>query len=256
MNEQRNQLPQLKIASPCSADWDSMVGDERVRFCGQCNLHVYNISEMSRDAASALISSTDGRLCARFYRRSDGTVLTRDCPTGLRAIRARASRAAGAALSTILSLFSGVSAQTTSSAHPQDPSRPPITIKRTFKFDTQDDAASLTGTVYDQTGEAVIPGAKITLLNNITKKEQATISNEEGVFRIEGLEFGEYILSVESVGFRTVSIQLYLSFRELAQVDVILEVLTATMGEIVVFSEEKELENETPPPLGTIKPRS
>ncbi len=35
-------LENVRIASPCSASWDDMVGDERVRFCGQCTKNVYN----------------------------------------------------------------------------------------------------------------------------------------------------------------------------------------------------------------------
>src|SRR5262245_30602687 len=39
-------LARLRIASPCSADWDEMTGDDRVRFCGRCRKNVYNLSEM------------------------------------------------------------------------------------------------------------------------------------------------------------------------------------------------------------------
>ncbi len=59
-----------------------MHGDERVRFCDQCSLHVYNLSAMSRQAAEALISEKEGHLCVRLYRRADGTVLTTDCGGG------------------------------------------------------------------------------------------------------------------------------------------------------------------------------
>jgi len=68
-----------------------MIGSEQMRFCGQCNLNVYNLSGMTRDAAESLIARNEGRLCVRFYRRADGSILTRDCPVGLRAIRDRVS---------------------------------------------------------------------------------------------------------------------------------------------------------------------
>ena len=35
-------LQDIRIASPCPADWDKMVGDERVRHCSECNFNVYN----------------------------------------------------------------------------------------------------------------------------------------------------------------------------------------------------------------------
>jgi hypothetical protein len=40
-------LNDLRIASPCSANWDEMVGDNRQRFCGDCKLNVYNLSGMT-----------------------------------------------------------------------------------------------------------------------------------------------------------------------------------------------------------------
>ena len=59
-----------------------MVGDERVRFCGQCQKHVYNFSAMTPQEIAAVVREKEGRLCARFYRRADGTMLTADCPLG------------------------------------------------------------------------------------------------------------------------------------------------------------------------------
>ena len=73
---------QLRIASPCRAPWDNMDGDERVRFCRECNRNVYNLSAMSEPEAHALIAQREGRVCVRFYQRRDGTVLTTDCPVG------------------------------------------------------------------------------------------------------------------------------------------------------------------------------
>jgi hypothetical protein len=66
-----------------------MAGDDRVRFCSHCSLHVYNLSAMSRHQAEDLIAVREGRTCVRLYRRADGTVLTQDCPVGLRAWRRR-----------------------------------------------------------------------------------------------------------------------------------------------------------------------
>ncbi|HEU4409362.1 MAG TPA: hypothetical protein VFS43_29150 [Polyangiaceae bacterium] len=86
---ERFSLEGLRIASPCQADWDAMAGDERVRFCGQCQKNVYNLSGMARDEAEALVQGAEGKLCVRMYRRDDGTVLTSDCPEGVRRKRRR-----------------------------------------------------------------------------------------------------------------------------------------------------------------------
>ncbi len=85
-------LDRIQIAAPCSADWEGMSGDERVRHCGECKLNVYNISEMRREEAERLITTTEGRLCVRLYRRRDGTVITNNCPVALRRIQKKLTR--------------------------------------------------------------------------------------------------------------------------------------------------------------------
>jgi hypothetical protein len=76
-------LDDVRIASPCRANWDEMSGDERVRFCSMCKLNVYDLSNMAEREALALIARNEGgRVCARLWRRKDGTVITSDCPEG------------------------------------------------------------------------------------------------------------------------------------------------------------------------------
>src|SRR5689334_8976034 len=85
-------LSELRIASPCPADWANMKGSDQVRHCTMCRLNVYNLSEMTTAEAEQLIRTTEGRLCARFYKRPDGTVITKDCPRGLADFGHRVSR--------------------------------------------------------------------------------------------------------------------------------------------------------------------
>jgi hypothetical protein len=75
----------LRVASPCDASWETMTGDERMRHCGSCERTVYNLAGMSRVEIDALLAAREGSICARFYQRFDGTVLTADCPRGVRA---------------------------------------------------------------------------------------------------------------------------------------------------------------------------
>jgi hypothetical protein len=82
-------LENVGIAAPCSADWDQMVGDDRVRFCRSCEKNVYNLSALPRDEAEALLAARDGKMCVRLYKRADGTVLTSDCPVGVKRRRRR-----------------------------------------------------------------------------------------------------------------------------------------------------------------------
>jgi hypothetical protein len=81
-------VDRIEIPTPCSVPWDSMYGDQRVRHCGSCRKNVYNISEMTRAQALELIASREP-VCVRIYRRPDGTVLTNDCWSQLRAARRR-----------------------------------------------------------------------------------------------------------------------------------------------------------------------
>ncbi|HEY0385781.1 MAG TPA: hypothetical protein VGC64_07195 [Pyrinomonadaceae bacterium] len=108
MKKHTNPLDQVRVAAPCPSDWERMVGNERVRFCAQCSLNVYNLSGMTRAEAERLIGSSEGRLCVRFYRRADGTILTKNCPVGLRALKQRMTRMATALASLLLSFLAGV----------------------------------------------------------------------------------------------------------------------------------------------------
>lgn len=103
-------LNNLKVASPCPADWNGMYGNDRKRFCGECKLNVYNLSGMTRDDAENLILQSEGRLCVRFYQRTDGTVITKDCPVGLAKVRQKMTRFAVAACSLVLTFFAGIAA--------------------------------------------------------------------------------------------------------------------------------------------------
>ncbi len=112
-NDDSNLLNQIQIAAPCHADWESMTGDERKRFCGDCKLNVYNVSSMSTKDAAQLIRESEGEACLRLYRRKDGTIITDNCPVGLRNLRNRvlAKTAAVTALFALLGLASGAQAQ-------------------------------------------------------------------------------------------------------------------------------------------------
>ncbi|SRR6266567_2408642 len=110
MTKQSDPVNNLRIASPCAVGWEGMSGDDRLRFRSLCNLHVYNISEMTSEQIRSLVISTEDRICARLYRRADGTVITRACPIGLRALRSRVSKVA-APFAAILSMCTGAIAQ-------------------------------------------------------------------------------------------------------------------------------------------------
>ena len=117
-----NHLKHVRVASPCKADWDEMIGTDRMRFCGQCSLNVYNLSAMTRDEAESLIAANEGRLCVRFYRRRDGSIITQDCPVDFRAVRARVSYWLKAAAAAVLTFSATIGLQSLLSRfHPLEP---------------------------------------------------------------------------------------------------------------------------------------
>jgi hypothetical protein len=86
------QLSQVRIATPCTADWDAMYGDEKVRYCAQCRLNVYNLSAMDVEEAAEKLAENGDSVCLRLYRRADGKLLTKDCPVGVESRRAARRR--------------------------------------------------------------------------------------------------------------------------------------------------------------------
>jgi len=86
-----------------------MFGNDRMRFCGQCKLNVYNLSGMSRQEAEDLVTNAEGRLCVRFYRRIDGTIITENCPVGWARVKQRAKVYVTAAFSLLMTMLAGLS---------------------------------------------------------------------------------------------------------------------------------------------------
>jgi hypothetical protein len=82
-------LPVLRVGAPCPLRWEDMAGDDRTRFCGKCQQHVYNVESLTPDEVRALVQQREGRVCVRLRRRSDGTMITRDCWYVVRRARER-----------------------------------------------------------------------------------------------------------------------------------------------------------------------
>ena len=89
MKKRLSILDNLEIARPCNASWDEMNGSEKERFCQSCQMSVFNISDMTRIEAEKFLSERrpSARVCTKFYRRADGTILTDNCPKSLRKAR-------------------------------------------------------------------------------------------------------------------------------------------------------------------------
>jgi hypothetical protein len=226
-------IRRMRVASPCPVGWDSMSGDERVRFCRLCQLNVYNISELTGEEVRALVEKSEGRICGRIYRRADGTVLTRDCRVGLRALRRRAARVAGAALAALLSLASVGFGQKKDSL--KDDACPPVKLKLKREA-AKGQKATVSGVVVDPIG-AVIPGATVSLIDEKTKKQTQVVTNDEGKFDVRDLAAGSYTLQIEATGFKQLVVKRFdLKDEESVRVDVDLNVAgdMVTVGVIAI----------------------
>jgi hypothetical protein len=233
----------LRIASPCPVGWERMFGDERRRFCNLCNLDVYNISEMTGEQVRDLIMNTEGRICARLYHRTDGSVMTRDCPVGLRALKRRVCRAAGAAFAAILSMCSVAFAQSSSRKDQSCDHVSQLRIKRTAPKGEREIFA---GVITDEFC-GVIPGAKVSLVNEQSKRKLKTSTTDLGEFGFSSLPAGKYTVEVSADGFVTFRLEhLEINSNEVARADISLEVAgrTAVVG-IMVATPSIEYSNGT-----------
>lgn len=226
-------IDRLRIASPCPVGWDQMAGDNRVRFCDQCQLNVYNIAELSRTEVKELIASSEGRICARLFRRADGTVLIKDCPVGLRALRLRVSKRVAAVFAAIASISSLGSAQQSNKVE-KTSCTPQTRITR-----TDSSTSAISGTTLDPAG-AIIAGAEITLTNLETLERKTTTSKDKGQFEFPALTPGSYSLEAVAPYFRTHKVlNVVVDEKKLNKVDLTLEladdVLTGVVDVTQVF---------------------
>lgn len=75
-----NALDAVAIPTHCPVSWDEMEGNDRTRFCAQCQQKVHDVSELTTAEAIALLGA-EKPPCLRIYRRDDGRVMTADCAT-------------------------------------------------------------------------------------------------------------------------------------------------------------------------------
>jgi ankyrin repeat protein len=186
----------ITIPTACNADWDSMVGNDQVRFCEHCNLHVNDLSAMTRQAAMRLVARSQGRLCVRFIQRPDGEILTRTVPEKLHRIGRRVSRIAAGAFTATLSL-STAPAQTGSES---TSSVPPAKAAIARTITQPEGGGSLSGIISDPSG-AVVSGAVLTLTNPRASQAFIITTADDGAYRFSLLEEGRYSLAVEAPSF-------------------------------------------------------
>ena len=190
---------QINITSPCTADWDSMIGNDQIRFCHHCQLSVHNLSQMASKEIRRLVARSRGRLCVR-YSPLGGSVHSGLPTPVLYRIGRRTSLLAAGAFSASLSLSSVIAGdlQTRQTGSAYRVAAVAATKEGANAFTSQ--GGTISGTIFDP-NNAVIPGATVSLSNAQSKLAISTVTNDQGEYKFDGLEAGTYSLKVEASGF-------------------------------------------------------
>jgi hypothetical protein len=130
-------------------------------------------------------------------------MLTRDCPTGLRALRRRASRAAAAMVAALLSLPAfafGRSEDTGVKTHG-------LKVKLTTEQASAPQKVVFAGVVLANDDDGVLPGVSVTLRDEATGSVVTTVTDRNGVFTFMSLSDGTYRAELALPGFQRASIE-------------------------------------------------
>lgn len=188
---------QIRVTSPCNTPWESMLGNDRVRFCEHCHLSVHNLDLASRKQTRRLIAKSRGRLCVRYLEPVSRSENVSRAPV-LHQINRRTARIAASAVSAALG-FSSVMA---ANVHPKETaySVEVISVESAVERFSNAGSGTLRGYVFDPKGDA-IAGASVSVTNAETMEGRYSISGGDGQYRFEGLTPGSYHLTIKAQGF-------------------------------------------------------
>lgn len=197
-------LKQIEVKDHCTQDWNEMTGNAEVRFCSHCNLHVNNLSAMTRKQALKLVRESDGRLCVRYVQNPvDKTPVFAE---RFHQISRRAKIAAGI-LGASLSLSALTYAQGDMSSKRINEDVKVSQPEKTNENKTENPAASVSGTIKDPAG-AVIPGVFISFSSSDNSFSSTILSDENGFYEFKNVPAGKFNLKAEGVyGFQSTIIE-------------------------------------------------
>lgn len=194
----RDSASQFRIASPCDMDWDSMAGNDRVRFCDHCRLTVHNVDFITKKQLRRLIAHSGDRLCVNYQPAPPAS----PAPIFYK-IGRRTSVIAASAFSATLSISTAVAAAAT--PKPTDlPSQPAVATRVANAF-VAAGYGKMYGFVRNPNGEA-ITGANVILTGPDGSEMFGSYTAGDGQYRIEGIAPGTYKLTITARGFDTTEI--------------------------------------------------
>lgn len=72
---------EIRIPTPCHADWNAMERRDRARFCTECQLEVIDVSARTEAEARAMVENRErGRACVSYVVGKDGRIRFADSP--------------------------------------------------------------------------------------------------------------------------------------------------------------------------------
>lgn len=212
-------IDNVSVGSPCTEDWEKMVGSRSVRLCEHCAKDVNNLSELTRKDAKRLIRASDGNICIRYLKHP---VTKRPVfADQMYQITRRAPGIAAGVMTASMSLSTMAYAQggASTARSPQIPIDEKIeTLNRqpagspdekAVKPDENESAkdaitdGSLEVVVVDPQG-AVVSGATVTITNSDSTPpfNVSAISDENGFVAFEQVPIGTFNLAASANGFR------------------------------------------------------
>jgi ankyrin repeat protein len=223
MPDELRSLDQLTIPKPCDADWDSMIGNDQVRFCEHCHLHVTDLSAMTRHEAMRLVARSQGRLCVRYMQLPGGGVFTR-APERLYRIGRRVSRLAAGAFTATLTLSSAMAQTRPSSVEGSTAAAELAITDGHLQNDIDQSSASVKGTIRTAEG-APVSEATVVLVDPETGEERTAFSPNTGEYLFQSLPAGDYLLWVRRPGFETSSNKIHVPANVTIQLEIVLQEL-------------------------------
>jgi hypothetical protein len=197
MSRRNDIIDRINVQTPCDADWDAMVGNDRIRVCEHCQLSVHNLSKMSFVQIEDLVAQSNGRLCVRYFQMPDGSPVVARRPSVLLQLGRKSSRIAAGALTVAMAMSSA------GATYAQGEAR----VKQAKVEDNDQDRqntgatvhASIKGVAVDANGAAI--ARAIVTITSVAGKKETVISGEQGDFHFELLDAQTYTLEIKSIGF-------------------------------------------------------
>ncbi|HTH37632.1 MAG TPA: ankyrin repeat domain-containing protein [Pyrinomonadaceae bacterium] len=228
-------IDEIKVKDPCTQDWETMRGNDYVRFCDHCSKNVTDISKMTRKRALKLVRETNGKLCIRYLENPrDNSPMFAD--RFVRLTRRAPSLATGVmSASLVLSNAAYAQGSIASRAPQQQVSKEEKSLESASAEESKkpDPMSELSGTVTDPV-KAVISGATVKMTTIETRSERTTFTDENGKYSLSDLTPGKYDISISSPGFRVnLHSGVNVSYGKVSTLDATLEVGGATMGGVM-----------------------